>query len=178
MQFINRKFVWLILSLIVFTFQAEAQEKTFDESVLSSKGKEAYQTLLKTELFAFGGSDYSGMSSSGERALGVLLKEKKSVPAFSNLISEATPEGGLYALLGLRKKKCKCFDDEFQKFAKLPEPPKRVKDSFESPQGKFELAIPEASVERGGGGTHFYEKRIDVANNIKAGKFDSSIKRK
>jgi len=81
-------------------------------------------------------------------------------------------------LLGLRKKKCKCFDNEFQRFVNLPEPLKRVKESFESPQGKFELAIPEASVERGGGGIHFYEKRLDVANNIKAGKFDDSIKRK
>jgi hypothetical protein len=178
MKFTNQKFIWLILSLLVFSFQANAQEKTFDESVLSSKGKEAYKTLLKTELFAFGGSDYSGMSSSGERALYVLLKEKKSVAAFSNLISEATPEGGLFALLGLRKKKCKCFNDEFQRFVNLPEPSKRIKASFESVQGKFELAIPEANVERGGGGIHFYEKRLDVANNIKAGKFDDSVKRK
>jgi hypothetical protein len=157
---------------------SKSSRKTFDESVLSGKGKQAYQTLLKTELFAFGGSDYSGMSSSGERALYVLLKEKNSVAAFSNLIDKATPEGGLYALLGLRKKKCTCFDEEFQKFVNRPELSERVKFSSESPQGKIEIAIPKGSVERGGGGIHFYEKRMDVANNIKAGKFDDSIKRK
>jgi hypothetical protein len=178
MKFINRKFVWLILNLIAFSLQAHAQEKIFDKSVLSDKGKQAYQTLLKTELFAFGGTDYSGMTSSGESAFRVLLKEKKAVAAFSNLIAKATPEGGLYALLGLRIIKCKCFEEEFQKYVNLPELSKRVKDSFESSERKFEIAIPEGSVERGGGGIHFYEKRIDVANNIKAGKFNNLIKRK
>ena len=49
MKFINRKFVWLILSLIVISIQANAQEKVFDDSVLSDKGRGAYKSLLKTE---------------------------------------------------------------------------------------------------------------------------------
>lgn len=179
MKFINRKPGWLILSLLVFSIQASAQTKAFDESVLSENGREAYRTLLKTELFAFGGTDVSGENSWGEDAFDVLIKEKKAVSAFNSLIEKAAPEGGLYALFGLRTLKCECFDDEFQKFINLPEPSKRVKGEFYlSEVGKFEIAIPEGSVERGGNGVHFYEKRVDVANNIRAGKFDGFIKQK
>lgn len=178
MKVVNRKFVWLILNAFIFSLQVSAQEKYFDESILSKKGKEAYRTLLRTELFAFGGTDVSGANSSGEDAFDVLIKEKKAVPAFSSLIEKATPEGGLYALFGLRALKCKCFDDEFQKFINLPEPPKRVKDELYLSDRKLELAIPAGSVERGGDGVHYYEKRLDAANNIRAGKFDDLIRQK
>ena len=112
MKFINRKFVWLILSLFVLSIQANAQEKTFDESVLSDKGKQAYQTLLKVDLFALFGISYSGETSKGELALDDLLTEKESTNAFKSLIKNATPEGGLYALLGLKMLNCDCFKEE------------------------------------------------------------------
>jgi hypothetical protein len=178
MKFANQKFIWLILSLIAFSLQANAQKKVFDESVLSGKGKEAYRTLLKTELFAFGGTDVSGVRSSGEDAFRVLIKEKKAVSAFRNLNEKAAPEGALYALLGLRALKCECFNDEFQKFINLSEPPKRVKDTFYIGKDEIGLAIPEGNVQRGGNGIHFYEKRLDAANDIRAGKFDEFIKQK
>lgn len=178
MKFINRKFGWLILSLIVFSLSANAQKKDFDESVLSEKGKEAYRTLLKTELFAFGVTDYSGENSWGEYAFNALIKEKEAVAAFRNLVGKAQPEGALYALLGLRMLKCECFDDEFQKIINSPEPPKRVKNTFYFGNDEIEVAIPEGNVRRGGGGIRFYEKRLDAANNISAGKFDEFIEQK
>ena len=118
MKFINRKFVWLILSLVVFSLQAKAQEKTFDESVLSEKGKQAYQTLLKIKLFAIGGIGYGGETSEGEKAFDTLLAEKEATSAYKSLVKAATLEGSFYGLFGLKMKDCDCYQDEFAGFKK------------------------------------------------------------
>jgi len=118
MKFVNRKFVWLILSLIMFSHQANAQDKIFDESVLSGKGKQAYQTLLKIKLFAIGGVGYSGETSEGENAFNVLLDEKEAVSAFKILVDKATIEGGLYSLAALQWLKCDCYKEQLENFKK------------------------------------------------------------
>ena len=161
MKFINRKFVWLILSLIVFSLQANAQEKTFDESILSDKGKQAYQTLLKVDLFALFGISYSGETSKGELALDDLLKEKESTNALKNLIKTATPEGGLYALLGLKMLNCKCFKEELENFKKLPEPLARKNSGRD---------IEKGNVRRMQGCIGFQESRLKVAQDIETEK--------
>lgn len=119
MKFINRKFVWFVLSFVVFTFQAKAQEKTFDESFLSDRGKQAYQTLLKIELFAIGGVGYSGQTSEGEKALNILLDEKDAVSAFKSLVGKATIEGGLYSLAALQWLKCDCYKKQLENFKEV-----------------------------------------------------------
>ena len=119
MKFMNRKFVWLLLSVIVFSLQTSAQERTFDESVLSERGKKAYQTLLKMELFAIGGIGYSGTTSEGEKTLDILVDENEALPAFKSLVNDATIEGGLYGLLGLKMLGCECFQAELINFKKV-----------------------------------------------------------
>jgi hypothetical protein len=119
MKFMNRKFGWLILSLIVFSFQATAQEKDFDDSVLSEKGKLAYKTLLSIELFAIGGIGYDGKTSEGEKVFDILLDEKEAISAFKSLVKNATIEGGMYGLFGLKITGCNCFREEFINFKNL-----------------------------------------------------------
>jgi hypothetical protein len=118
MKSLNRKIALLILNLLMFSLQASAQEKTFDESVLSENGQKAYQALLQTQLFAMDGIDYSGESSDGKDALYELLKEgkAKSILAFKSLVKEATIEGGLYGLVGLKMWRCDCFQAELESF--------------------------------------------------------------
>jgi hypothetical protein len=118
MQAINQKFVWLILVIIIFSLQVNAQEKTFDESVLSEKGKKAYQTLLKVEFFEQGGMGYSGESSDGTKAFRVLLAEGNTIAivAFKQLTKNASIAGGLYGLLGLKTLKCDCFQEGADEF--------------------------------------------------------------
>ena len=118
MKLINRKFVWLILSLVVFSFQTNAQEKNFDESVLSEDGKQAYEKLLKVKLFAIGGIGYSGEISEGEKLFDVLLEEKEAMSAFKSLVKNGTIEGGVYGLFGLKMIDCDCFQQEFADFKK------------------------------------------------------------
>ncbi len=118
MKLINRKVVWLILSLFMFSFQANAQEKTFDDSVLSESGKQAYQTLLKIRLFAIGGIGYNGKTSEGEKAFDVLLEDKEVILAFKSLVKKGTLEGGMYGLFGLKMIDCDCFKSEFESYRK------------------------------------------------------------
>ena len=100
MKFTNRKFVWLILSLIFISSQAIAQEKIFDELILSESGKQSYQKLLKINLFAVGGIGYGGVTSEGEKAFDVLVEEKESTAAFKSLVKNATVEGAFYGIFG------------------------------------------------------------------------------
>ena len=118
MKFINQKFVWLILSLILFSLQANAQDKTFDESVLSGSGKQAYQTLLKLKLFAMGGIGYGAATSEGEKAFDILLEDKEAISAFKSLVKKGTLEGGMYGLFGLKMIDCDCFQSEFESYKK------------------------------------------------------------
>jgi hypothetical protein len=59
-------------------------------------------TLRKTELFALGGIGVAGSMSEGERALREVLNESGVTARLEKLLSDASPAGQLYALLGLR----------------------------------------------------------------------------
>jgi hypothetical protein len=59
-------------------------------------------TLRKTELFALGGIGAAGSMSEGERALREVVKESDVAERLEKLLSDASPAGQLYALLGLR----------------------------------------------------------------------------
>lgn len=59
-------------------------------------------TLRKTDVFALGGIGAVGSMSEGERALREVLKESDVSVRLENLLSDASPAGQLYALLGLR----------------------------------------------------------------------------
>ena len=104
--------VLLVFCVLQFTGLISAQEKSFDDSVLSADGRKAYQSLLKEKLFAIGGIGYGGTTSPGEKALDVLVEEKDSSDAFRSLIRSGSVEGGLYGLFGLRMIECDCFAKE------------------------------------------------------------------
>lgn len=59
-------------------------------------------TLRKTDLFALGGIGVAGSMSEGERALREVLKESDVAARLEKMLSDASPAGQLYALLGLR----------------------------------------------------------------------------
>lgn len=151
----------MVFSLIVFSLQSNAQEKTFEESILSDKGKQAYQSLLKVDLFALFGIGYGGETSKGESALDDLLVEKESINALRSLVKNATPEGGLYALLGLKLLTCECLKEELENFKNLAETPARK---------GFGENIEKGNVKRMAGCSGFQESRLKVAQDIEAEK--------
>lgn len=169
MKLFKRTLVGLILSLVILSIQAMAQSKGFSQFVLSAKGQEAYQQLLKVELFAFGGVGFAGGISKGETALDTLVKEKEAIGAFRSLISSGSPEGGLYGLVGLKMLKCDCFYDAFLDYKSLAE--RAEKEETPSADGKidFEVLTEKASVRRMSGCMLFHEKRLKVAEDIEKG---------
>jgi hypothetical protein len=175
MKFINQKFGWLILSLFVLVFQVNAQVNAGDKPVSKVRKEQAYQTLLKVDLFALGGIGYSGEISKGEEALDILLEENELIPAFRKLVKEATPEGKLYALLGLKMLNCECFIEELEDLKKLSELPAR-KSSLRN--------VEQGNVRRMMGCIGFQEtwsKVLDTIENEKDGikwKLDSWKKKK
>jgi hypothetical protein len=164
MKYINRKFVWLILSFIVFSFQADAQK---EKTVSKNSAEQAYQTLLKTDLFALGGTGYAGETSQGEEALEVLLEGEEPIEALKNLVRNASPEGGLYALFGLRALKCDCFDEEVKIFLARSETGER--------KGRGREKLGAGMVNRMTGCLGYAQTRVEVTEEIKTGKFDSYI---
>ena len=58
--------------------------------------------LRKAGSFAMGGIGAAGTMSAGERALRQVLTESDAVARLESVISNASPAGQLYALLGLR----------------------------------------------------------------------------
>ena len=69
---------------------------------LSGRGRMAYSVLRRAEAFQGIAVGYAGGISIGVLAMQDLLQEPQAVEAFTQLTSEATPEGQLYALCGLR----------------------------------------------------------------------------
>ena len=79
-----------------------------------------FNRLQNVESFAVGGIGIAGTTSDGERALRVLLQDPKATEQLQNLLSQATPTGQLYALLGLRVHDRAAYDKALQAY-KAPE---------------------------------------------------------
>jgi hypothetical protein len=72
-------------------------------------------TLRKTELFALGGIGAAGSMSEGERTLREVLNESGVSARLEKLLSDASPAGQLYALIGLRVRDRAVYERALQK---------------------------------------------------------------
>ncbi len=161
----------LPLCLAILCAALQGQEKVFETSQLTENGKKAFETLTSVNLFALGGTGYGGEISAGELALRELVHEEQATAALRHLVSISTPEGALYALLGLKLLKCECLETEYVRFASLPEP--------EARSDKSRLPTAKGHVRRMAGCIGFQEQRLKVAKHILNGneEFDWAIKR-
>ena len=76
-------------------------------------------TLRKTTLFALGGIGVAGTMSEGERALREVLKESDVPAQLEELMSDASPAGQLYALLGLRLRDRTAYERALAKLSEI-----------------------------------------------------------
>ncbi len=86
--------------ILVIALGLVCQNLTGSESPNSTD--DPVDTLKKASLFCIGGFGYAGTISPGEKALRELLKRTDAKPALIRLLDEATPEGQMYALVGLK----------------------------------------------------------------------------
>jgi hypothetical protein len=78
------------------------QKQYFDRDGAAEIAKHAYEIVQTAERFTVGGVGIAGSPSRQETAFRQLLKQPEPVSRCKKLLTEATPAGQLYALLGLR----------------------------------------------------------------------------
>jgi hypothetical protein len=159
-----------LILLYVGLAQAQ-QEPKFEISHLTKSGQQAYKKLLSAKLFRLGGVDYAGLTSAEELALRGLLKEKRAVEALKTLVHEASPEGGLYGLLGLRLKEMASFQRAVEQYKLKGEPPERA--------SQFDIIrIPKGQIATQEGCLLINKDRDEVLAEIESGAYDSQLKKK
>jgi hypothetical protein len=163
-------FLAFILLFNVVAVQAQ-QKPQFDTSVLSEAGQKSYEKILNAGVFSIGGVGYGGNTSEEEFALQRLLKEKQAIEALKILVFQATPEGSLYALLGLRVKDAELFKSVIENYKTLPEPPER-KSGYPFKGTKIEKGF----IKTQGGCLIFRQERLKIVAEIEAGEYDKTFK--
>jgi hypothetical protein len=142
------KLIRVLLTLVVFLFLgtnlSEAAEAGAAEAVLEKAG-----------MFALGGIGVAGTMSPGERALREVLANREAVARMERLLTNATPAGRLYALLGLRLKDRALYDRALQ-----------------------ELRAINAKVETARGCILSQESFGDLLKEIERGQYDTFLERK
>jgi len=104
--------------------------------------------------FALGGVGVAGTMSAGERALRDVLKKPDAVVKLEALLSNASPAGKLYALLGLRIRDRAAYDRAQEKCRSI-----------------------DATVETARGCMLSHESFRDLAKEIERGQYDSFLNR-
>lgn len=110
--------------------------------------------LRRIESFALGGIGIAGAMSEGERALRQLLQGPNPIAQLQGLLTNATPAGELYALLGLRAHDRAAYDQALKDFK-----------------------APEVEVQTIGGCIIWRAPFKQLLDRIKAGEYDHSLER-
>jgi hypothetical protein len=63
----------------------------------------AYEELISTRCFSFGGAGYGVWASIAEEAFHSIMSTTNALETFSRVLTNGTPEAQLYALCGIRK---------------------------------------------------------------------------
>jgi hypothetical protein len=71
--------------------------------IASAAESQNYHVVKSTRIFAMGGIRHEGAITAEETAFNALCKERDAAQQFRRLLSEASIEGQMYALLGLRQ---------------------------------------------------------------------------
>jgi hypothetical protein len=117
--------------------------------------REGYEYLVVARRFAFGGVGVAGQTSTGEYAFQAVLRSRDGSDIFKLILSpgaQATEEGKLYALCGIRAKDLNAFE------------------TFASP-----VVSTNAEVTTQSGCTVWHQKAADVVKRIREGFYDWHI---
>ena len=142
------KIIRVLLTLVVLLVQATNRSE-------AAESEAAEAVLQKAAMFALGGIGVAGTMSPGERALREVLANRDAVARMERLLTNATPAGRLYALLGLRLKDRALYDRAIR-----------------------ELRAVDAKVETARGCIISQESFGDLLKEIERGQYDTFLDRK
>jgi hypothetical protein len=77
-----------------------------------SAAKPAYEQLVTSDFFAFGGVGIADTTSPGQKAFQTILTSTNALELFRSALKEGNPQARMYALAGIRKLAPKTFDAE------------------------------------------------------------------
>jgi hypothetical protein len=108
----------------------------------------AYEELISTRFFSFGGTGYGSWASTAEDAFHSIMSASNAVETFSRVLTNGTPEAQLYALCGIRN---------------------LAPDIFE--QSALSLLASNPKVDEAGGCFHWQEPASNVVQRIRGGSY-------
>ena len=116
-------------------------------SGVSPEALRALRTLESVPYFATGGVGGAGVTSPGEAALRVLLKQEKPEPLLRGLLKTASSAGKLYALLGLKQSgQTKAFEQVAAELGKNKTPVETMRGCLGS---RETVAVVAARIKKG-----------------------------
>ncbi|MEZ0276115.1 MAG: hypothetical protein ACAH88_14500 [Roseimicrobium sp.] len=132
----------LALLFLMTVFATAADKKNVDADISHSP----YEALTSTTTFAIGGVGVAGIISPMEKDFRALLKEPDAVAQCQKLLTDATPEGQMYGLLGLKLKDETAFVAALSKYKESKQQVRQQSGCIMHNSSMGELA---ASIEKG-----------------------------
>jgi len=121
----------------------------------------AYQKLQHAKLFNLGGVGFGAQITDEEKAFATIFDSATATILLQRLLNDASPEGKLYALFGLRLKAPETFHTEAERLKEAP--PEPNDELFPPAKGRVRLAH----------GCLLYEAEFQVAvEQIAKGQWD------
>ena len=139
----------------------------YSARVRSARTDSAYKKLLNAHIFNFGGVGFASQITPEEKAFRVLLESWNPVSVFKRLLSDANPEGQLYALYGLYLEDPATFRKEAERIKLAADHPPR--------RGTF-ISVEKGKARIGRGCLLLYEDSRAVIEEIAKGKFDQAFR--
>jgi len=143
-----------------------AQDRDFDISRLSDRGRKAYRTLEGAGVFRIGPVGYGATIPAEQTALQQLLEEPEAIEALQQLSRSTRPAGSLYGLFGLRIK----GHLEAGENVKLSQPGAEPEERTAAPLVRVE--VDDEAVLTQSGCTVMMEEKRTVWKRISTGVYD------
>jgi hypothetical protein len=145
-----------------------AQEEDYSSGLRKLAADQSYNKLLHAEIFNLGGIGWARTMTTEEEAFRKLLVESQNpLASFKRLLSEANPEGQLYALYGLYLQDRNAFREEALRLKIEDGPPERREKFISVEKGKVRVGL---------GCLLFQQDRRAVIEKMAEGKFDQTFK--
>jgi hypothetical protein len=142
-----------------------AKAQDYSSRIRERKTEQAYRQLLHANIFNLGGIGFVLTITPEEKAFHTLLRAGNSIELFKRLLSEANPEGQLYALYGLYLEKPQLFKNEVERFKREVGPAERWEGMIFIEKGKIRTGI---------GCMTFRQEREILISKIAHGEFDQA----
>jgi len=157
----------LMLSILALICVPAAAQNYYSPGIRDFQTGRAFQRLLHANVFNLGGVGWANEITPEEKAFATLFESTDSVKLFQRLLTQANPEGQLYALFGLHLMAASDFKLEVERLKADDGPPERRENFIGIEKGKVRVAR---------GCIFFRTTRKAVIDQIANGEWDAAFR--